>query len=102
MRTYKAKASNCNSVENSIGIAKEQLEGILNALHMKHSIVCEYVEYHPAGANFYGITHFTAEINGITYKTIDIKYHPAAETGDEYINKVKSYLLDVLDGAINL
>ena len=90
------------TIENAIGIAKEQLEGVLDALHMEHSIVCEYTEYYPAGANFYGITHFAAEINGITYKTIDIKYHPATETGEGYINKVKSYLLDVLDGAVNL
>lgn len=89
-------------IYSSVGIAKEQLTDILDALQVEYSITCEYTEYRPEGANFYGITHFSGEINGIKYKTVDITYNPTWETAEGYINKVKAYLFCVLDGAANL
>lgn len=89
-------------IENAIGIAKEQLEDILDALHMEHDITCKYIEYDPKDANFYGLTHFTAKINKLPYRTVVIRYRPIAETEEQYVNRVKAYLLDVLDAAVNL
>lgn len=89
-------------IENAIGIAKEQLEDILDALHMEHDITCKYIEYDSTDANFYGITHFVAEINKLSYRSAVIRYRPIAETEEQYVNRVKAYLLDVLDAAVNL
>lgn len=106
---YFLTAVNEKTVPRKIDIAdkilsiREQMNDILERLvGSDFTISLDYHEYHPAGANFYGVAQFRARIKDVKFKDMDFDYWPASMTAKNFVNGIKAYMLDVLDGVVNV
>ena len=88
-----------------IALAKEQFTDVVEALpggeKYKISLVCDE-KPNPFGGNPTEIVTFSMTGGDIPYKEKVFEWHIAGKTEDEFVDEVKAYLLDVLDGLVNL
>lgn len=91
--------------EDKIYMIEEQFNDILEKIATRagYSFTLKPEEKkNPYGGNPERSVSFSAVINDIPYKDKKFTWHLASQSETDFINSVKSYLFDVLDGAANM
>ena len=90
-------------IEEELLSIREQLHDILERIvGSDFTFSLEYEEFTPKDANYYGITEFHAVIKDVKFKETTFKYMPALMTAQDYINSIRAYMFDVIDGVVSV
>lgn len=91
------------NIYDEISMINDKMIDILESLTGETpALKLDYVHYEPKDMNHYGICIFEAKICDIPFKRKEFNYQPAFMTAKSFVNEVKAYMLDVLDGVANL
>ena len=93
-----------DNTAESVAMISEQMRDILESMGATvQRFELDYKEIPNAfGGNPQGLTTFNATINHIPYKTARLIWQRHAETEEDYINSIRAYMFNVLDGVANL
>lgn len=91
------------NLEQKISMIEEQFDDILSHAgdHGNMKLTYNYKE-NEFGGNPYIWVDLKANINSIPYKEKKFTYHMASQTEIGFINEIKAWLFDMLDGVANL
>lgn len=79
----------------------DMLEGLVAEGNYKISLI-PAEEENSVGGNPRRLVYFSAVIKGMTYKDKEFTWQLSSQTENGFINTIKGYLFDVLDGVVNL
>ena len=90
-------------IEEELSSIKEQLHDILERIvGSDFTFSLEYEEFTPKDVNYYGITTFHAVIKDVKFQETTFKYMPALMTAQDYVNKIRADMFNVIDGVVNV